>query len=200
MTDVALETGSLRHSWRWCTRLGVALIMLGGLALGIIGFAIGNAVLLLGWLMLVSGLAETAHALHVRRSGAFLFHLVPGIVGIPIGALVATHPATGDTAWTLPFACFFSVVGLFRLLVGFRLKFPSWPWAVTDGAVTLLLGALFWTTSPWLGSWFACVAVGSSLIFRGWSLIMFGRAHRGWRTPIRSQPPRPIKGGASATT
>ena len=189
----ALEAGSLRHSGRWCTELGATLIMIGILALGVIGFAASNAVILLGWLILVSGLAETVHAFYLRRSDAFFFHLVPGIAAIPIGLLILSHPAAGDVAWMLLFACFFTMVGLYRLLAALRLKFPSWAWSIVDGVVTLLLGALFWTTSPRLGSWFVCVAVGISLILRGWSLIMFGRSFRGRRAPLRSQPQGLIK-------
>jgi uncharacterized membrane protein HdeD (DUF308 family) len=192
-TPVARESGSLRHSWRWCTELGATLIMLGVLAFGLIGVAAGNVVMLLGWLILVSGLTETVHALYLHRSDAFFFHLVPGVTGIPIGLLILTHPAAGDVGWTLLFACLFTVVGLFRLLAALRLKFPSWPWAVVDGAGMLLLGAMFWTKRPWLDSWFVCLAVGISLILRGWSLIMFGRALRGWRAPIRSQPQGVVK-------
>ncbi|MGD1077996.1 MAG: HdeD family acid-resistance protein [Candidatus Sulfotelmatobacter sp.] len=189
----ALEAGSLRHSGRWCTELGATLIMIGVLALGVIGFAASNAVILLGWLILVSGLAETVHAFYLRRSDAFFFHLLPGIAAIPIGLLILTHPAAGDAAWMLLFACFFTMVGLYRLLAALRLKFPSWAWSIVDGVVTLLLGALFWTTSPRLGSWFVCVAVGISLILRGWSLIMFGRSFRGRRAPLRSQAQGLIK-------
>ena len=189
----ALEAGSLRHSGRWCTELGATLIMIGVLALGVIGFAASNAVMLLGWLILVSGLAETVHAFYLRRSDAFFFHLVPGIAAIPIGLLILTHPAAGDVAWMLLFACFFTMVGLYRLLAALRLKFPSWAWSIVDGVVTLLLGALFWTTSPRLGSWFVCVAVGISLIFRGWSLIMFGRSFRAWRAPLPSPLQGPVK-------
>jgi uncharacterized membrane protein HdeD (DUF308 family) len=193
VTAEALEAGSLRHSGRWCTELGATLIMIGILALGVIGLAASNAAMLLGWLILVSGLAETVHALNLHRSDAFLFHLVPGIAAIPIGLLILTHPASGDVAWMLLFACFFTVVGLYRLLAALRLKFPSWAWSIVDGVVTLLLGALFWTTSPRLGSWFVCVAVGVSLILRGWSLIMFGRSFRGRRAPLRSQPQGLVK-------
>ena len=189
----ALEAGSLRHSGRWCTELGATLIMIGVLALGVIGFAASNAVILLGWLILVSGLAETVHAFYLRRSDAFFFHLLPGIAAIPIGLLILTHPAAGDVAWMLLFACFFTVVGLYRLLAALRLKFRSWAWAVVDGAVTLLLGALFWTTSPRLGSWFVCVAVAIALMFRGWSLIMLGRALRAWRASLPSPLQGPVK-------
>jgi len=124
---VSLDPGSLRQSWRWCTELGATLIMVGVLAFGVIGFATSNVVMLLGWLILVSGLAETVHALYLHRSDAFFFHLVPGVAGIPIGLLILTHPAAGDVGWTLLFACLFTVVGLFRLLPHSDSSFPVGP-------------------------------------------------------------------------
>jgi uncharacterized membrane protein HdeD (DUF308 family) len=130
--------------------------------------------MLLGWLVVVSGLVETVHAYHLRGTGGFFFHIIPGIAGVPIGLLIATHPSAGYVAWMLVFASYFTVLGLFRSISAFRLKFPTWEWSVFDGTVTVLLGALFWTTWPWLVSWFFGLAVGISLMMRGWSSIMFG--------------------------
>lgn len=178
----------LAHSSKWCRRLGLSLMLLGGLALGMIGLRAGNTVILLGWLIMVSGLAEAVHALHLRRSGAFFFHLVPSIAYISIGLFIVTLPI--DVNWKLPFACLFTVVGLFRLVAAIRLLFPSWQWAVADGGVTLLLSAPFWTTKPWPGPQVACGAVGITLILRGWSLIMFGHALRGRRMPIPAHSQR----------
>jgi uncharacterized membrane protein HdeD (DUF308 family) len=164
----------LRHKAAWCVNLGIALVVLGGLAIWVIGLSGVNVVILIGWLMVVSGLAEGIHAFHLRKSSAFLFHLVPAIAGLPIGLLIVTHPSAGGVAWMLVFASSFTVIGLFRVISAFRLKFPNWTWAAVDGTVTLLLATMFWTTLAWLVPWFFPLAVGVSLILRGWSSIMFG--------------------------
>ena len=164
----------LRHKAAWCVNLGIALITLGILATCVIGLFGVNVVVLIGWLMVVSGLAETIHAFHLRKSSAFLFHLVPAIAGLPIGLLIVTHPSAGGVAWMLVFASSFTVIGLFRAIAAFRLKFSNWRWAAVDGAVTLLLATIFWTTWAWIVPWFFPLAMGVSLILRGWSSIMFG--------------------------
>jgi uncharacterized membrane protein HdeD (DUF308 family) len=163
----------------WCVTLGITLISLGILAITLIRFTNFDTVPLLTWLIVLGGVAEAVHAFHLRKSGDFFFHLVPGITGIPLGLLMITHPDAGAVAWMLVFASFFTVVGLFRLLSAVRLKFPSWQWAVFDAVVTLVLACLFWTTSKWFGQWFFDLAVGTSLILRGWSSIAFGLAVRG---------------------
>jgi uncharacterized membrane protein HdeD (DUF308 family) len=123
-------------------------------------------------------MVEFAYAFRMRRSRGFFLHLIPGIVSVPIGLLVATQPVD-PTAWTLMFASFLIIVGLFRILAAVRLKFGQWTWAVADGAVSLALGILVWARSPWLGFRYLGVAVGISLILRGWSSLVFALSARG---------------------
>jgi uncharacterized membrane protein HdeD (DUF308 family) len=160
-----------------------------------------DSVPLLCWLVVLGGVAEAVHGFHLRKSGAFLFHLLPAVAGIPLGLLVATHPDAGMVAWMLLFACFFTITGLFRLGASVRLKFPAWPWAAFDSIVTLVLGCVFWTTSPRLGPRFFDFAVGVSLLLRGLSSIMFGMGVRRRLVPNREQLRKsyraPMPNGAS---
>ena len=165
------------ESARWSAQLGVALMLLGAAALATTNTN-AAAGMLFGWIVVLAGLVEAAHAFRVRRSSAFFLHLVPGIAGVPIGLLIAVHPSAGMFAWMLLLASFFTVVGLFRIIAAFRLKFPAWPWAVFDGVGTLVLGTVLWSAWQWLGPWFFGLAVGLSLLLRGWSCIAFALAAR----------------------
>src|ERR1700694_5519099 len=102
-----------RRREAWSMRLGIALILLGTVALGTFRAAdsTGASPMLFGWLLVVSGLMEAVHAFHKRSRGGFLLHLMPCVAGVPIGLLIATHPSAGGTAL---FASYFTVVGLFR--------------------------------------------------------------------------------------
>jgi uncharacterized membrane protein HdeD (DUF308 family) len=141
-------------------------------------------VLVLGWLLVISGVLELIHAFRVRRWGGLFLHLLAGILGILVGLLAVTHPVAGAMAWTLLFASFFTVMGVFRLIAAIRLKFPNWGWAVFDGIVTTVLGILLWVQWPWSGLWFLGLAVGVSLILRGWSYVMLALAIHSWAVPI----------------
>jgi uncharacterized membrane protein HdeD (DUF308 family) len=114
----------------------------------------------------------------MRRSLGFFLHLIPGVVSIPIGLLVATQPAD-PTAWTLMLASFLIIVGLFRIIAAIRIKFGQWMWAVADGTVSLAFGVLVWARSPWLAFRYLGIAVGVSLILRGWSSLVFAVGARG---------------------
>lgn len=169
-------TEQLRREWGWLLALGIVMVVLGTIALFIMPAATVGTVLVLGWLLVVSGIVEMVHAFRVRRWGGLFLHLIGGILGVLIGLLVITHPLVGAMAWTLLFASFFTVIGLFRLITAIRLKFPRWGWAVFDGAITLGVGILLWIEWPVAALWFLGLAVGVSLILRGWSYIIFSLA------------------------
>lgn len=173
----AAEMQRFRRREVWSMRLGIALILLGTVALVTLRTAdsTGASPMLFGWLLVVSGLMEAVHAFHKRSWGGFLLHLMPCVAGVPIGLLIATHPSASGTAWMLLFASYFTVVGLFRTISAFWFKFPAWIWAAFEGIVSLLLAAIFWANSPRLGPWVFGFSVGTSMILRGWSSIMFAQ-------------------------
>ncbi len=177
-TLLAFDLENLHHKWRWFLALGIVLIVLGIIALSVMPAATLATVLILGWLMVFSGVAEAIHAFQVRGWGGMFVHLAGGILGVLIGLLIVTHPVAGALAWTLLLASFFTVISLFRMVSAIRLKFPNWKWTVFDGAITLLLGILLWAAWPWSGLWFLGLTVGISLLLRGWSNVMLALAVR----------------------
>lgn len=186
-TPFLMEIEDLRHKWGWLLALGIVMVALGAIAVILIPIVTVAAVMVLGWLMVVSGVVELIHAFRVRGWGGVFLHLVAGILGILVGLMIVTHPLAGALAWTMLFASLFTVIGVFRTVAAIRLKFPNWGWAVFDGIVTLGLGMMLWAEWPWSGLWFLGVAVGVSLILRGWSYVMFALAVHGLRGAV-SQP------------
>jgi uncharacterized membrane protein HdeD (DUF308 family) len=181
---LTFECNIIRPRWGWLLVVGILMVALGTIALFIMPAATIGTSLVLGWLLVISGVLEMIHAFRVRRWGGLFLHLIGGVLGILVGLLVVTHPVAGAAAWTLLFASFFTAIGLFRLIAAISLKFPNWGWAVFDGIVTLALGILLWAEWPWSGIWFLGLAVGVSLILRGWSYVMFALAMHHTAIPI----------------
>jgi uncharacterized membrane protein HdeD (DUF308 family) len=167
-----------QHKWGWFLLLGIVLVCLGIVALLMTPVATFAAVLVLGWLMLASGVIEVIHAFRLRGWGGVFLHLIAGVVGILVGLLVVTHPVAGALGWTLLFASFLTIIGLFRIIAAAQLKFPHWGWAVFDGVITLLLGIVVWVSWPWSGLWFLGISLGITFLIRGWSYIMLALALR----------------------
>jgi uncharacterized membrane protein HdeD (DUF308 family) len=177
-TPLVVEFEGLRRKWGWLLVLGIVLVILGTIALFLIPAATLATVLVLGWVMVFSGVVELVHAFRVRKWGGVALHLIGGILGILLGLLIVTHPVAGALAWTLLFASFFTVIGIFRIINSIQFKFPNWGWALFDGIISLALGILLWAQWPWSGLWFLGLALGVSLILRGWSYVMFAIAIR----------------------
>jgi uncharacterized membrane protein HdeD (DUF308 family) len=186
-TTLLMDVENLRHKWGWLLTLGIVMILLGTFALVVTPAATLASVLILSWILVFSGVAETIYAFRIHRWGGLFLHLIVGLLGIFVGLVAVTHPVAGALAWTLLFASFLTVIGVFRIIAALSLKFPHWGWAVFDGIVTLGLGILLWAEWPWSGLWFLGVALGISLLFRGWSYVMFSLAIRTTRVPIPVQ-------------
>jgi uncharacterized membrane protein HdeD (DUF308 family) len=181
---ISFELHSLRSHWGWLLALGVVMVVLGTIALMIIPAATIGTALVLGWLLVASGVFEMVHAFRVRQWGGFFLHLIGAVLGLLSGLLVVTHPLAGAAAATLLFASFLTAIGLFRLIAALSLKFPHWGWAVFDSLVTLGLGILLWAEWPSSGVWILGVCVGVSLLLRGWSYVMFAIAIRKLPAPL----------------
>src|SRR5258708_39265037 len=104
-----------RQHWNWTAQLGTALILLGIVALLTTATEVPRQEVVFGWLIVLSGIVESAHAFHLRRDDRFLLHIVPGIAGLPIGLLIITHPEAGGIVWVVLFPSFPYVVGLFPI-------------------------------------------------------------------------------------
>ena len=169
---------NLHRRWGWLLALGIVMIVLGTIAMFITPAATLGTVLVLGWLLIVSGVAESISAFQGRGWGGFFLHLIGGVLGVLIGLLVITHPVAGALAWTLLFASFFTVIGFIRLVAAISLKFPNWGWTVFDSVITIGLGIMLWAEWPSSGLWFLGLAVGVSLVLRGWAYVMFATAIR----------------------
>jgi len=119
------EMDVLRPKWGWFLFLGILMATLGTIALLIVPAATIGTALVVGWLLVFSGIIEMVHAFQVRRWGGLFLHLIGGLLGLLIGLLVVTHPVAGALAWTLLFASFLTVMGLFRLTAAVSLSSPA---------------------------------------------------------------------------
>jgi len=181
------DLGQFHRKWPWLLILGIALILLGAFSLVYAAAATVGAVLALGWVMIFSGAVEFVYAFHTRGWSGVLLHVLGGVLGLLIGLLVITHPVAGALVWTLLFASFLTVTGLFGSIAAVQMRFPGWGWALFDGIVTLVLGVLVWARWPVSAIWFLGVALGITLVLRGWTTVMFAIAVRATRRLIPVQ-------------
>ena len=177
---------NLHHKWGWILLLGIVLICLGAGALVMTPVSTVAAVLVLGWVVVASGVMEIVHAFRVPPLGRNVPALDGRICGYS-GWPARRHAPDCRRSCLDTAVCFL----LLRhrdhstLLAALRLKFANWGWAVFDGVITLGLGILVWAHWPWSGLWFLGISLGVTLLLRGWSYVMLAFAVRNIPTADR---------------
>jgi uncharacterized membrane protein HdeD (DUF308 family) len=167
------ELGELRPKWGWFLVLGIALLVLGVVALAVPWLTTLTSVLLFGWLLVFGGVFEVVAVFWAKEWRGIVLHLLGGILSIVVGALVVAHPDAGVLALTLLLATLFLAGGLFRVGAAVVLRLPNWGWAVAGGILTALLGVAIWIMWPFSALWVIGMFVAIELMFRGWAWVMF---------------------------
>lgn len=152
--------------------LGLAMIVLGSLAVYFTTKATFLSVKLLGWLFLISGFIQLGHAFYSRAWKGFLFELILGVLGIIAGFIILKDPFAGAITLTLLLSFLFIIQGIIRIVFSLTKRFEHWVWILVSGILSVILGFLILYQWPWSGLYIIGLFVGIDLIFNGWALIM----------------------------
>ena len=165
-----MSTSSLgaiaKESVGWSIGLSVLMILAGVLAI-VIPPAAGIAVLVvMAWLLMLSGAVHLVFAWQTRTAGGMIWELLLGILYIFVGVYALLHPVAGLASLTLVLALYLFAEGVLELIMGFRLRpMPGSGWLLFDGIVTLVLGILIWRSWPSSTEWVIGTLVGISMLF-----------------------------------
>lgn len=182
------ECDFLRRSWGWFFALGVLLAMLGIAGLVFVGLATLVTVLVIGWLFLLAGVAEIAHAILRKGWSGFWLDLLSGIVTALVGLFIVLRPDTGASVLTVVIGVIFLVGGVFRLATGMMSKNPYAGWFLLQGILALILGVLILIDWPVSSAWVIGTLISIDLLFNGLRLISFGLAVKSWLRSSSDQP------------
>jgi uncharacterized membrane protein HdeD (DUF308 family) len=174
------ELGALRGNWLWFVILGIALVVLGVVALGSVVITSLATAVVIGMLILLGGLGETVGAFWCRAWSGFFFHLLSGILSIVIGLLFIRAPLNALLALTLLVAFFLMVEGIFKIVAAVSYRFAAWGWPLVSGIIDVILGVMIWQEWPASALWVIGLFMGINLIFRGIDWIALGMALRRW--------------------
>ena len=171
------SAGSLSLRWGWVLALGIALIIAGIIALGDTIAVTLISVLLLGWLLIATGILHVVHLVRHTEVRS-VWNILGTIFDFIAGIYLAIHPALGALTLTLVLAAFLLASGVTRLIGIFPTNLPHKFWPIVDGLLSIVLGVLLWIHWPWTGLWFIGFAIAIELIFRGWAWVMVAFALR----------------------
>lgn len=190
----APELRRMSRSWGPFMLLGIGLMVLGALAICSTFFTTVLTVSIIGVLLMIGGVTQIVNSLYAGKWSGFFLHIALGILYLVVGFMLIDAPILNAITLTFLLAGFFILAGLFRVVAALTTQLPGWGWALFNGMVTFVLGALIYRQWPTSGLWVIGLFVGIEMILAGWYWAMFASSLRSYAANPRayeSQIPQP---------
>ena len=178
-SDVLPVPSEVRSKWGWFVALGVLMIVAGFVALMSVFLATIVSVLVVGWMMILSGVMEIIHGFQMKQWGRFFLWIVIGALYVMGGFFAVWNPLLASTVLTLFLGVFLIVAGVFRIVLAMQMRSGSyWGWVVGSGVITLLLGVVVVLHWPVSSLYTLGIFLGVDLVIAGASWLSAGLAFR----------------------
>ncbi|HLW64356.1 MAG TPA: HdeD family acid-resistance protein [Gemmataceae bacterium] len=152
--------------------LGVALILVGMMAMSATFMATLATVVVLGSLLMAGGIAQILNAFFARGWRGFGLHMLVGIIYLVIGLLMINRPEKTAEFFTLMIAAGLFVGGAYRIFASVTARFHGWVWTLFNGVISLILGVMIWREWPESALWVIGLFVGIDMVFAGMAWVM----------------------------
>jgi uncharacterized membrane protein HdeD (DUF308 family) len=176
---VDLNIKAVGERWGWFMALGILLIVLGVIAIGA-PFASGVAVdLLIGWLLVISGVAHGIHAFKATGWRGGLLQFLCALLYLAVGVMMIAHPVAGLLALTVTVLVYFVLSGIFKIMLAIRVdELPQRGWVTLSGILSLALAIYIGSQFPTSALWVVGLLFGIEMMFSGWAFVMIALAAR----------------------
>jgi uncharacterized membrane protein HdeD (DUF308 family) len=164
---------------------GIILLILGLAAIVLPPIATFAVEILIGWLLLISGIVGLITTFRMRHAPGFWWALVSAILGIAAGVVLLRYPLSGMLSLTLILTVFFVIEGVASILYALEHKREltgRWGWMLVSGIVDLILASIIFLGLPGTAAWAIGLLVGINMVFGGSALIAMALGARTART------------------
>src|SRR5580658_8392786 len=107
---------TVRDHWQLFLLEGIALVVLGLLALAAPAFASLAATIFFGWILLISGVIGFIATFRARHAPGFVWSLISAIIGVAAGVLLLAAPLQGTLSLTAIVIAFLLVEGIVTIV------------------------------------------------------------------------------------
>jgi uncharacterized membrane protein HdeD (DUF308 family) len=170
----AAMASSLSAHWRLFLVEGIVLLILGLAAVLIPPAATLAVAILIGWILLASGVVGLISTFRMRGAPGFGWSLLSAVVAIVAGVLLLARPLTGALSLTLVLTVFliFEGVASIMMALSHRHGFSArWTLLLVSGVVDLILAGIIIAGLPGTAAWAIGLLVGINMVFGGSTLI-----------------------------
>jgi len=172
---------AFRRHWKTLLIEGIVLLILGAIAIVVPEIATLAVAILLGWLLLISGVVGLISTLRMRSAPGFVWSLISAILGIVVGGILIGWPAGAVLSLTILMIIFFVIEGVVSILFALdhrRQLSGRWGLMLFSGIVDLVLAAIILANFPQSAAWVIGLLLGINLVFGGAALISMALAAR----------------------
>jgi uncharacterized membrane protein HdeD (DUF308 family) len=165
---------ALHQHWRLYLAEGIALVILGFIAILVPPIATLAVTIVLGWLFLISGLIGLYTTFMLRHAPGFWWSLISAALGVLVGGMLLAQPVSGAFSLTLVVIAFFIIEGVASIMFALEHKRElsgRWGWMLVSGIVDLILAMFVFAGLPSTAAWAIGLLVGINMVFGGSALI-----------------------------
>ena len=165
---------SLHAHWRLFLAEGIILFILGILAIVVPPIATIAVEVLIGWLLLMSGIVGLISTFRARGAPGFGWSLLSAVIGIVAGIVLLAWPLSGALSLTLILTVFLVLEGVVSILYALEHKRElsgRWGMMLFSGVVDLFLAGIIFAGLPGTAAWAIGLLVGINLVFGGSAII-----------------------------
>ncbi len=157
--------------------LGVAMVVLGIVALVFPVFSTLVVALMVGWMLLFFGSITFFSSFSIHGTGPFFGTLLLGIVSIAAGVFLLFNPLAGAVALTLMVAIIFSLQGALEISFAFELRpLPAWVGMLISGLISVALAIIIAAGWPSISKIVLGTLLGVNFLSTGFGYIFLSRA------------------------
>ena len=166
-------TDDVKKRSAWSIAMGTLTAVL-GVFLVIYPFATAMiTTVLLGWILVLVGIAQFVFALHTHTVGNFFLKVLLGILYAVAGIALAFLPIEGVIVLTGVLGTLLLIQAGMLTVTAFQMKpLDGWGWYLADAIASLLLGILIFVKWPNSSMWAIGMLVGVAVLVGGISRIM----------------------------
>jgi uncharacterized membrane protein HdeD (DUF308 family) len=169
---------ALRAKWGWIVALGVIFMIAGVIALGSVVAATASAVLIVGIMMVMGGVAEIIAAFNVKDWGKFAVWMLLGLLYVAAGVICFLNPFAAATILTLMLGIALVFGAILRVFLAWHMREAGkpWGWVAVSALITLVLGVMIIAQWPASSFFVLGIFLGIDLIFIGSAWLTIGLA------------------------
>lgn len=165
---------AMHRHWKQFLIEGIILVILGMVAIVIPPIATFAVELVVGSLLLFSGIAGLITTFMARAAPGFGWSLLSAVVGIAAGVILLWWPLNGTLSLTVILTVFLTIEGIVSIMYALDHKRElsgRWGMMLVSGIVDMALAGIIFAGLPGTAAWAIGLLVGINLFFGGSALI-----------------------------